>query len=65
MMDTTRRYPRTLTEAFGPYATGPIYPKASKKRPKLVMEDAVYYGLLLGAVLSAIAFFAALLICNR
>ena len=24
-MDTTRRYPRTLNEAFGLYATGPIH----------------------------------------
>ncbi len=22
----TRRYPRSLTEAFGPYASGPVHP---------------------------------------
>ena len=22
----TRRYPRTLVQAFGPYASGPVYP---------------------------------------
>lgn len=23
----TRKYPRTLNEAFGPYASGPVHPK--------------------------------------
>ncbi len=23
----TRKYPRTLVEAFGPYASGPVHPK--------------------------------------
>lgn len=25
-MNSTRRYPRTLCEAFGPYASGPVLP---------------------------------------
>lgn len=24
-MDTTRKYPRTLEDAFGPYARGPVF----------------------------------------
>ena len=27
----TRKYPRSLVEAFGPYASGPIHPKPDHK----------------------------------
>ena len=31
-MNTTRRHPRTLTEAFGPYASGPIEEPGARNR---------------------------------
>lgn len=31
-MNTTRRHPRTLTEAFGPYARGPIEEPGARNR---------------------------------
>ena len=30
-MNSTRRYPRTLCEAFGPYARGPIHPMPERE----------------------------------
>lgn len=29
-MDTTRKYPRTLEDAFGPYARGPVFEPAQR-----------------------------------
>lgn len=31
-MNTTRRHPRTLNEAFGPYASGPIEEPGERNR---------------------------------
>lgn len=30
LMDTTRKYPRTLEDAFGPYARGPVFEPAQR-----------------------------------
>ena len=41
-METTRRHPRTLESAFGPYSRGPIHPMGSDKRklPRRKMAQA-------------------------
>lgn len=39
-MKTTKRYPRTLEEAFGPYARGPI----SEPYPQLDLTDKIITG---------------------
>ena len=52
-MQTTRRHPRTLEEAFGPYARGPIidsYPEMDKA-DKIVIGGCVAVGLAFLALL--------------
>lgn len=39
-MQTTKRHPRTLEEAFGPYARGPI----SEPYPQLDLTDKIISG---------------------
>jgi hypothetical protein len=50
----TRKYPRSLVEAFGPYANGPIHPKTDHK------DNADKIIVWIGAVV-LIALFASLL----
>ncbi len=40
-MQTTKRYPRTLEEAFGPYARGGIY----ERPPEFTLADKLITGL--------------------
>lgn len=52
----TRRYPRTLQEAFGPYATGPIEPMPDRRKTP-AHEVALYIVSVLAlAVLAALPF---------
>lgn len=37
-----RRYPRTLSEAFGPYERGPVHPMPDNSRPRLWLWITVY-----------------------
>lgn len=55
MSESTKRYPRTMEEAFGPGHRGGIV----EDRPKWDTEDAVVLLACLGAVL-AVAFMAAI-----
>lgn len=41
-MDTTRKYPRTLEDAFGPYARGPVEAPSSDSLGHTVVEWLVY-----------------------
>lgn len=43
----TRKYPRTLAEAFGPYETGPIH--APHQRPEL-LDDVIMAVSIIGIV---------------
>lgn len=52
---TTRRHPRTLAEAFGPYTTGPVHPM-----PQPVPTAHRVYGVLLAVALGV--FFALFLV---
>lgn len=53
MSNTTRRHPRTLQEAFGPYATGPVLDKPEpRRRPLADVLLAVALGIV-GALLLA------------
>ena len=54
---TTRRHPRTLAEAFGPYTTGPVHPM-----PQPVPTANRIAGVLLAF---CIGIFAALLIVHE
>lgn len=47
----TRRYPRTLEEAFGPYARGPI----QEQYDPMPKDDKLVVGMCLVAVVSLIA----------
>ena len=54
-MNTTRKFPRTLEEAFGPYARGPIHePDAPMPTADKIV---VVGGLILMAVVVALVFF--------
>lgn len=55
MNPTTRRYSRSLSQAFGPYETGPVYPMPEPRRR--YWQDLAVYAIGLIAV-SAIIFFA-------
>lgn len=50
----TRRYPRTLQEAFGPYASGPVHPMPEPRRR--FWQDVALYVVALIAVLAVIHF---------
>jgi hypothetical protein len=41
-METTRKYPRTLEDAFGPYARGPVESPSSDSVGHTVVEWLVY-----------------------
>lgn len=43
----TRKYPRTLNEAFGPYASGPVHPKPEPMHPsdRIVLVASLMVGL--------------------
>lgn len=47
-MNTTRRYPRTLVEAFGPYATGPVL---DAPRPTPIWRKAMSLSILIAIVI--------------
>jgi len=49
-MQTTRRYPRTLEEAFGPYARGGIY---SEPAP-MDLQDKIVIGVSLTVLLGVL-----------
>jgi len=51
----TRRYPRTLNEAFGPYSSGPIYEKRTTHdwQDRIVMAGSIAVGLVFVAMLVA------------
>jgi len=52
-MQTTRRHPRTMEEAFGPYSRGPIidsYPKMDKA-DKIVVTAGIIIGFAFVALL--------------
>ena len=55
--DTTKRYPRTLSEAFGPAATGPV--QAADDEPLFDRNDRI---VLWGVGLAAVAVFVLCLI---
>ena len=50
----TRKYPRTLNEAFGPYASGPIYSQRKRRalhiNPGLIAYAAIITALSLIAI---------------
>jgi hypothetical protein len=52
-MQTTRRHPRTMEEAFGPYGRGPIIDSYSKmdKADKIVVTACIIVGLAFVALL--------------
>ena len=56
-METTRRHPRTLEDAFGPYSRGPIHPMGSDKRklPRRKMAQATVSYLIAVVACSAAA----------
>lgn len=56
-METTRRHPRTMEDAFGPYARGPINPIGSDKRklPRRKMAQATVSYLIAVVACSAAA----------
>ena len=41
MNHTEKRHPRTLKEAFGPYASGPILPPEERDEPLVTLDLAV------------------------
>jgi hypothetical protein len=55
MTPTTRRYPRTLNEAFGPYASGPIH-DPDKARHALIKAGLIAAGII--AEIAIIVLFA-------
>ena len=52
----TRRYPRTLQEAFGPYAKGPIEPMPDRRKTPAHAVALYIVSVLALAVLAALPF---------
>lgn len=54
-MPTTRRYPRSLTEAFGPYASGPIEEAIPPMHPADKVIVTLGCAVLVGVITAVIA----------
>ena len=54
-MDTTRKYPRTLEQAFGPYARGPIQEQYEPmpKADRIVVAGCIVAGIIMVALVLA------------
>lgn len=55
-MNTTRRHPRTLNEAFGPYSSGPIH-DPHERRFKITGAALIAAGIVAEIALIAAIFF--------
>ena len=62
-METTKRHPRSMVEAWGPYARGPINPMGSDKRklPRRKMAQATVSYLIAVVACSAAAVITAVM----
>jgi hypothetical protein len=52
-MKTTKRFPRTMTEAFGPYTDHRLYPMPSKQKPPSMFFVTAVAAIVLALVLVA------------